>query len=273
MDKKTKLKEENKGLSLKDGMILGVKLSSARKSELLKKALVMIKSGKKLLIVTPNPEIIVEAQSDKKLKEVLNSAEISLPDGVGLNVARKLQKQSAFERIPGRVFMLDLLDICNKNHLKAYFLGSSDSVIKKCLEKARIDFPGLVVKGKSGPILDKGALPINSQEELTQNEVIKDINQFAPNILFLAFGAPKQEKWWNLHKEELNVNSAMVVGGSLDYYSGVKALPPEYISKLGLEWGWRFVKEPTRFKRILTAIVLFPIHVLTHHNIDNSDTR
>jgi N-acetylglucosaminyldiphosphoundecaprenol N-acetyl-beta-D-mannosaminyltransferase len=113
-----------------------------------------------------------------------------------------------------------------------------------------------------GPWLDKDANPLGPQNRLVEEKSIARINEFKPHILFVGFNAPKQEKWVYKWLPHLKVGSAMVLGGTFDYFAGRAALPPEWMEKLGLEWLWRLIREPWRAPRIFNAVVVFPIRVV-----------
>jgi N-acetylglucosaminyldiphosphoundecaprenol N-acetyl-beta-D-mannosaminyltransferase len=94
-----------------------------------------------------------------------------------------------------------------------------------------------------------------------ESDVVDRTNSFAPHLLFVAFGNPKQEIWIHKNLSKLNIGSAMAVGGTLCYIAGLVALPPKWMESLGLEWLWRLIHEPKRIKRIWNAVVVFPIKV------------
>jgi len=216
--------------------ILGIKINSRPKVELLNAISLMLKKKIQFYIVTPNPEIILQAQSDPDLTYSLNSANISLADGVGLKIADK-----NLQIIKGREFMVDLLKWADTQHgIKVYFLGSTPDVNKKAVEKVRKMFPNINVRGNSGPTLDQKAEPVSEVDIKLQSEILDEINNFKPDFLFVAFGAPKQEKWVYKWLPKLKVIGAMAVG-------------------LNLEWLLRLKHEPHRFPRIFSALILFPL--------------
>src|SRR5258708_1608199 len=237
--------------------ILGIRINSTPKGELLK--LIENKLAKKIqfVIVTPNPEIILQAQSDPKLTHSLNSADFSIPDGFGLRFA-----QPSLKITKGREFFLDLLRIANKNKLKIYLLGGRDFVNKKSQELLTSQYPNILVSGNSGPMLDNNADPVSEVDTNLQFEIVKEINVFKPDLLFVAFGAPKQEIWINKHLKDLKVTGALAIGGSLDYYSGFVPPVPNLFANLRLEWLWRLIQEPKRIKRIFNALIVFPILIV-----------
>jgi len=242
--------------------ILGVKLSSTEPAEVLTKIESGLKKGSQFLIVTPNPEIIVHAQRNLKLRLVLNHADLSLSDGVGLILASKILKQPKLTLTKGRELLMDLFELANDHHLKVFLLGSTKSVIKLSINRLIRTYPNLEVQGSCGPMLDKNSLPASEKDITKEFDTIKQINQFQPDILILAFGTPKQEVWYDLNKEKLKVKIVAGLGGSLDYYSGAKSLPPKLINSLGLEWLWRGIHENGHWRRIFRATITFPYLVI-----------
>jgi N-acetylglucosaminyldiphosphoundecaprenol N-acetyl-beta-D-mannosaminyltransferase len=117
------------------------------------------------------------------------------------------------------------------------------------------------IESAGGPFLDKEARPISKDDALIEKEVVKAINKFRPHLLFVAFGAPKQEKWAYKWLDKLEVGGVMVVGGAFDFIAGRAKLPPEWMEKAGLEWLWRLLHQPRRLGRIFVATIVFPVRV------------
>lgn len=241
--------------------ILSINIDSSPKPQLLNRIEGYFKNKKKFLVVTPNPEIILYSQSDILLQTTLNSAEISIPDGTGLLFAAKILGKQLKHRIQGRIFMLDICALLNKKPSKVYLLGSTDAVIQDSITILQSRYPNLSVQGNAGFKLGHDGKTVAVSEKKKELQIIDEINNQKPDMLFLAFGAPKQEKWFALHKDELSVIGAMVVGGSLDVLSGHKKVPPVVFQKSGVEWIWRLVQEPQRIGRIVNAVILFPLLV------------
>ena len=243
-------------MRFKNKQILGVKVHSTSRRRVLKFVTIACKDRYKFFIVTPNPVIIVEAQKYKELLLALNSADIAVPDGVGLKLA------GDFKIIKGRQLMLDLFNLANRQKLKIFLLGSNKKTIDKSLNLVSKSYQGIMVRGSSGPKINKLAQTISKADKRLEQEALKAINNFRPGILFVAFGAPKQEIWVKNHLKELNVGGVMVVGGALDYFAGTAKVPPNFVSQIGLEWLWRLFYQPKRLKRIFNAVVVFPWLVL-----------
>lgn len=236
--------------------ILGVSVSSTTQKEVLNFVLESLKHKQKFFISTPNPEIIVAAQKDTTLKTALNSANIALPDGIGLGVAHNFK-----ERLPGRVMFENLLRISNEKHLKVYLLGGSIEVNKKAVSRIENLYPNIKVDGSGDIHLDDEGYFVTEEEKKKYIVILKHINKFKPDLLFVAFGFPKQEKWVFNNLSNLDIGGAMVMGGALNYFVGKMPKPPRLMANLGFEWLWRLILEPKRIGRIFNAIVVFPFLV------------
>lgn len=247
----------------KYGKIFGIEVSGTRKELVLDKIDSSLKksTAKSLFISSINPEILLESRKNKLLNNALKSSEISITDGTGVVLALKLRGLGA-ERIRGRQLVIDLFEIANEKELKLYLLGSTKEVNRLAIKKLKREYPNIIVRGNSGPVLDKDANTIDGVNEKANNLVVQDIKNFEPHILIVCFGAPKQEIWINKHKEDLPVRILFAAGGSLDYYSGKASVPPKFIANIGLEWLWRVVHEPKRIIRIFRALIIFPILVV-----------
>ncbi len=237
--------------------ILNIKIDSTSEERVLGLIQNKIAQKHKFIVFTPNPEIIMAAQSDPELASILNSADLSIPDGVGLKLAAP-----GLTIIKGRELMLRLFELAEKSKLKVFLLGAAPGVNQRSVELIKTKYTHVKVKGNSGPNLDREGNPISGKDTYLEKEVISSINEFKPNLLFVAFGTPKEQKWIDKHKNELNVNCIMEVGGALDYFSGEAKLPPTLLTSLGLEWLWRLIHDPSRASRIFNALVLFPLMVL-----------
>jgi N-acetylglucosaminyldiphosphoundecaprenol N-acetyl-beta-D-mannosaminyltransferase len=252
--------------SPKHGTVLGVKVSITDESEVIDFVEECLRKKRKFFITTPNPEIIVQAQNDQDLKDAINSSDLALPDGVGLRFAGIKQ------RVTGRAVFRKLLRYADKKKLKVYLLGASSDVNSKALKKAQKIYPSAKTKGTGGIQIDNKGYSVTERDKKMSLDIIKDIDGFNPHILFVAFGAPKQEKWIYHNLHNLNIGGAMVVGGAFDSFVGKTVPPPKWMANAGLEWFWRMVMEPSRFRRILNATVVFPLLVL-RQKITNSNGR
>ncbi|MEN8253271.1 MAG: WecB/TagA/CpsF family glycosyltransferase, partial [Patescibacteria group bacterium] len=210
-----------------------------------------IDSDKFTVIFTPNPEQVVQSQKNKQFLVLLQKADILIPDGIGLVWASRLlsmdKKTKKIEtRIAGRELVEDLLDIAKNEKLKVLVVGGRGY---KKLEIKNPKYQNIYFL-ESYKNFDKA-----SKEE--EDLVIKTIRDVRPDVIFVALGAPKQEYWVDSHRtllEKTGVRIAMVVGGSFDYLVGSVPKTPKLLSNLGLEWLFRLVIQPWRWKRQLRLI-------------------
>lgn len=237
------------------GNIFGISFVSTQRASLTNYLLSSVRKGKKLSVVTPNPEILVASKRDSLLKEALLTADIRIPDGDGIGFFVPI------ETIKGRDLFVDLLTAANEQKLKVFFLGSSEKTISLLKTKVRDTFPHLSFIAESGPRLSYDASPVSRVDRKKSDEVVSKIQKQRPHILFVAFGAPKQEKWIANHRF-LPVSIQMAVGGSFDSFVTPSLRPPRVFTSFRLEWLWRLIREPRRFGRIITAVLVFPVLVV-----------
>ncbi len=238
--------------------ILDFEVDKTNKAEVLNKIRVYLGKKQKFSVVTLNPEILVEASRNKILAGVIRDADIAVPDGVGLKLA-----DFSLTIIKGRELMLDLVELARISNLKIYLLGSTEIVNTKCQRVLSEMFPGLKVKGRAGPKLDANAQPLTEKDVVKEKEAVAEINRYKPELVFVAFGAPKQELWISRWLGELQVLGMMSIGGTLDFLTSAQK-PPKIMSNWGFEWLWRLYHEPKRWSRIITAVVIFPLKLLVY---------
>ena len=241
--------------------ILGVKIDNLSLNEVLNKVEGFLKDDKQHYIVTPNPEFLVKAQKDEEFKRILNNADLSIPDGVGLILASILYGDKIKQRITG----VDLMEaICEKAAEKkwsVFLFGAGEGIAKKAGENLKGRYRGLRVDGSSrSDFFERFTL---KGSDASQKNLNRSLQYELPAILFVALGAPKQEKWINENLKKMpNVKLAIGVGGAFDFISGNIKRAPNFIRLLGLEWLWRLIIQPWRIKRVLNAIIIFPLLIL-----------
>ena len=288
-------------MSQKHVNIFGIKLDSTNKVRVLRTVREKISryNDKKICyspfyIVTPNPEIVSSAKVDQKLSNILNAADISIPDGIGLAAANKYNQMwnptnkivrfpvilgqgmvvgfailfkrdwitKDFQIIRGREIFFDLLTLANKKRWKVYFLGGYDKKTTKELEKnISKNLKSVTIDYDMGPTYDDLAKPINSEESKKHKKVIEKINNQSPHLLFIGLGSPKQERWMENYLSNVNIGGAMVVGRTFEFYAETSKVAPSWMADVGLEWLYRLFTGSTSLKRILTAFPLFPLRV------------
>jgi len=265
--------------------IIGINISTDKKQEILKKVSSFLnptpnpspKQGRGAYIVTPNPEFILAAKEDEEFFYILNKANVAIPDGVGLMFAG-LVMGKLIKRISGIDLMYDICALAEKQNKSVFLLGGLGNTAYEAGLKLKEKYPKLQIAGaESG--LQAGDWDITGGQwtkgELENKKLIEKINKVKPDIIFVAFGQVKQEKWIHhaiisppatlLSKEGVakklsSVKLMMGVGGSFDFIAGKIKRAPKLMRVIGLEWLWRLLQEPkTRLPRIYSAVIKFPI--------------
>lgn len=239
--------------------ILGINLSELDEDATLKKADDFLNSSSAHYIVTPNPEIILKAHQDEEFFYILNKADLSLADGVGLKVAAWLMHENVY-RITGADLSLKLLARASKKGFRTLILNWAEGLSKA----ADIS---LALKSKF-PDLNFLVLDIK-KEIILDEELINKINSYAPKLVFNTLGFPVQEKliYHNINKLP-SVRLMLGIGGSFDFISGKIKRAPKIMRDFGLEWFWRLINAghykdtSTRIKRIFNATLVFMFKVL-----------
>ncbi|MBH0230714.1 WecB/TagA/CpsF family glycosyltransferase [Halobacillus yeomjeoni] len=216
---------------------LGVDVSSYSYEELKQHILNDIEKKKQSFIVAINPEKILQAQKDAGLLMLLNKATYQIPDGVGVLLASKLYGGDISRRVTGIDMVMTLCEQAAALDKSVFLYGAKPGIADKAKDSLVEKFPGLKVAG----VLDG--------YEKDQDYIIDTINEAKPDILFVALGSPKQEHWIVDNMDKLDVRIFQGVGGSFDVISGRVKRAPAFFRKLGMEWFYRLVTEPWRFKR------------------------
>lgn len=241
--------------------ILGVPIHYLTKDQALEVIERFIGSGKPHQVTTVNPEFILEARRNKEFMSVLSEADLSLADGAGIAWAARYLEDPLPERIPGADFVLDIARQAQNRDWKFYLLGGSESIALRAAEELNRIFPKLLIVGaESGLNYDPND---RSKKQLeTIDSLIKRINLTNPDVLLVAFGAPKQDIFITRHKYQLKVPVMIGVGGTFDYLAGKIERAPTWFRRFSLEWLWRLVREPKRLGRIWQAVIIFPYLVI-----------
>ena len=232
---------------LEEIKILGVKVNNVNLEEAFLRTKELIETSNKncKMIFAPNTEFIMCAQKDKEFFEILNKSDLSTPDSVGVELAAKRLNKPLKQRIQGQKYFRKIVEEGEKLGWSFYILGGKGDTAKVATENLKKIYPKLNVVG-----LHEGFF-----EEDNEDVVIEEINKLKPNVLIVAMGAPKQEKWIYENKDKLKVDVACGQGGTLDYEAGNIKRAPEFFQKIGMEWFWRLLKQPTRIVRMMVLPV------------------
>jgi len=234
--------------------LLGIRVDNVSMDDAVKKAEEFLTESKLHFICTPNPEIVMTAQNDEEFKNILNSADLNIPDGKGVVWAAKKLKEPIFERVTGFDFIHRIFELGQDMDISFFLLGAKPGVAELAKEKIEEKYLGIKIVGTNDGYF--------SVEE--EKEIINKINAVKPDVLLVAMGAPKQERFIYKYRNKLDCRIAIGVGGCLDVISGKTKRAPKIFIDLGLEWLYRSCSDFRRLKRIVT-LPRFMYHVLKNN--------
>lgn len=194
------------------------------------------------IVVTPNAEILQMFTKDPQVKEALLNADYVIPDGIGVVLAAKRLGTPVKEKVAGVELAAHLLNYSAEQGKRVYFLGGKPGVAEEAKKKLQEQYPNLAIVG----VRDGYFKPED------EPAIVEEINSLDVDMLFVCLGAPKQELWMAAHKKELKIGVMLGLGGTLDVLAGVSKRAPKWMIACGLEWLYRLVKEPWRFKRMIS---------------------
>ncbi len=220
--------------------ILGSRVDPVTSREALARILTLLNSKGVHHVITGNTLMCLQAETDLELKEILNHAALVLPESWGIRWASRVYRQPLIEFTPGIDFMLELCRAAEATGHSIYLLGSAPGMAEAAQERLHHLFPGLKIVGTGHGYFKPTEEP----------SVIRRIKQKSPSLLFVGMGMPAQEKWIASHLKALGVPVVMGVGGSFDVLSGKLNRAPAWMRRSGIEWVYRFIQEPWRWRRM-----------------------
>ncbi|WP_059173404.1 WecB/TagA/CpsF family glycosyltransferase [Bacillus sp. FJAT-27445] len=191
-------------------------------------------------VMTVNAEIAGKVLRDPQLKHLANEADLLTPDGAGILVASKLAGTPLKERVTGYDLLWSLLKANKGKPMRVFLLGSRERTVHSAASKLAAGFPEFSFAYHHGYF---------SEEE--EDGIVRRINDFAPDLLFVGMGFPSQDAFIHAYKPRLNAKVVMGVGGSFDVISGNEKRAPLFFQKTGLEWAYRILVNPLRIKKTL----------------------
>ncbi|WP_268912749.1 WecB/TagA/CpsF family glycosyltransferase [Lentilactobacillus sp. SPB1-3] len=221
-----------------DVNILGVNFDNTTLENFMDIITNRINEHRRTFVVTANPEIVMYAQSHSQFNDLIKQADYIVPDGIGVILASRIISQPLKERVAGYDVFTKLLEWGSTNHKSAFFIGAKPNVIRDLQRVVAKQYPGLIISG--------------TQDGYYKDESIisEKIRLSSPDMVFVATGSPKQEEFIN---RNINKSEAlfMGIGGSFDVLTGNVKRAPKIWQDLKLEWLYRALKEPSRFKRLM----------------------
>jgi N-acetylglucosaminyldiphosphoundecaprenol N-acetyl-beta-D-mannosaminyltransferase len=192
-------------------------------------------------ICTVNPEFVMGAQQDQAFGDSINHATLCLPDGVGLLWAARRLGHPLRERVAGSDMVEQIAARAAQTGWRLYLLGAAPGVADRASTILQARYPGLVIAGTfpGSPALSE------------ENAIVERVRAACPDVLLVAFGAPAQDVWIARNQSRLQIPVTMGVGGSLDFIAGVVKRAPVWVRRIGLEWLYRLMREPWRWRRQL----------------------
>lgn len=219
--------------------IMGVGFDSLTLTEAVDHAQSLMAEHRSAYVVTPNPEIVMACWQDPSAQNAVKNADLVLPDGIGVIYGAKILGTPLKSKVPGIDFATALLKRMAQEQGRVFLFGAKPGVAQSAGEKMESQFPGLCVCGTHDGYFQD------------DEPIIDEINEAKPDLLFVCLGAPKQEIWMQKNASRLNVGLMAGLGGSLDVFAGTAKRAPVFFQKLGLEWFYRLVREPWRFRRMM----------------------
>ena len=221
--------------------ILGVKVDAVTMAQAVERVQELISARKPSIVATANAEMLMRATHDAELHQILNAAELVVPDGAGTVWAAHHLGYEMPERVAGYDLVQELLKLAPKKSQRIFFFGSAPGIAEKAKAKAETLYPGIEIAGTRNGFFTAADEP----------EIIAQIRNSRADILLAALGVPKQEKWLAAHKSELNVPVSIGVGGTLDVMAGAVRRAPKWMQRAKLEWLFRAMLQPSRAGRLI----------------------
>ena len=193
-------------------------------------------------IVTADASMVVLARDDKDLNRIVTNADLVTPDGAGILLASRLFGKRILNKVSGVDLVEQLCRVSSETGVRLYFLGAAPHVASSAAARLTESYPGANIVGtRHGYFTDE-----------EEPDVVRQIAETHPDVLFVAFGIPKQEKFIDRNKAALAIPVCIGVGGSFDVYSGLVKRAPLWMQNAGLEWVYRLCQNPKKISKVMT---------------------
>ncbi|MGM0123797.1 N-acetylglucosaminyldiphosphoundecaprenol N-acetyl-beta-D-mannosaminyltransferase [Enterococcus sp. AZ194] len=223
---------------MQDNM-MGIPVDALTYEQIVNDVPIYLTNNKKMTAISVNPQIVTEAKKYPEIVSFINQSTHRIPDGIGIVLVSKLTKGPITTRVAGIELMTKFLAYANEYKKSVFFYGAKPEVIADAAKNIQEQYPDLVVAGA-----------IDGYTNLTEEEIIQQINQQQPDFLFVGLGFPRQEQWLARNVDRLKVSIFQDVGGSFDVFSGHVKRSPQFFIDYHLEWLYRSLSNPKRIGRI-----------------------
>lgn len=260
---------ENLGMANRDaGMVLGIPIDRKSLADVVQESMHAIdRRASQRVFACANPHSLVVAQQDTDFYSALTHADLVVADGVGASVVARWAGIHIGPRITGTDYFQGVLNALERQGSgRVFFFGSSQQVLDRIAKRFANDFPSLTLCGALSP-------PFGTWSEMENHRMLKVINDAKPDVLWVGMTAPKQEKWVEVNRRQLNAQVIGSIGAVFDFYAGTYSRAPKWICDIGLEWLYRFVLEPRRmWRRNFVSAPKFIWLVLRRHMFSTHST-
>lgn len=230
--------------------VLGVRVDCVDTATALERIEGMVDAGGSHLVATVNPEFVMRAGGDTEFARVLESADLCIPDGSGVVWAARRQGCAIPRPVAGVDLVRPLAALCARRGWRLFLLGAAPGVAADLAARLALEHPGLAVAHHAG-----------SAEPSADAETIAAVAAATPQVVLVAFGAPKQELWIDRARARIELPVAIGVGGAFDYLTGRVPRAPAWMRRAGMEWAFRLVRQPWRASR-MAVLPVYAFRVL-----------
>ncbi|MDW8104003.1 MAG: WecB/TagA/CpsF family glycosyltransferase [Armatimonadota bacterium] len=221
--------------------LFGVRVHAVSMEEAVRHVLRFVREGVPRQVVTADSSMVVMAQEDAHLRDIINHADLVTPDSIGILWACRRRGIALPERVSGVDLVARLAQVSAQTGLRLYFLGAKPGVAEEAARRLQAYYPGVCIVG-----CQHGYFPPKAEPE-----VVEHIREARPDVLCVAMGIPKQEKWIALYREALKVPVSIGVGGTFDVLSGRVRRAPLWMQRIGMEWLWRVGHNPRKISKVM----------------------
>lgn len=203
-------------------------------------------------VVAVNPEKSFAMQQSEEIRDFIENADVIIPDGIGIVFGARILNGRKLGRVPGADLMQEICKASGERNVRIFIYGAKEEVNAGAVEKLRQRHSDIQIVGRRNGYV--------REEEM--DDLVREINDSGADIVFLALGSPRQERWMNDYGPKLNSGACMGIGGTLDTITGTVKRAPVFMQKIHLEWFYRLIKQPSRIWRN-RLVFLFGFKVLT----------